>query len=157
MSVLEFSWLDVAVLFFTIYIIYHFFLKKTTQKECEQKEKTKSLPPMHKKDFTVQELLSFNGVDSERILIALCGKVFDVTSSYFFYGPEGAYSKLAGHDATRALCTMNMELVKDIPDDISDIPDLDLHVAKEWYQSFICKLSADHIKESELASLYFAK
>ena len=46
-----------------------------------------SLPPMKKRDFTVKELLEFDGVKNERVLLAVCGKVFDVTKGKSFYGP----------------------------------------------------------------------
>ncbi|VDO52238.1 unnamed protein product [Onchocerca flexuosa] len=65
--------------------------------------------------------------------------VFDVTKGSLFYGPEGAYNTLAGHDATRALAKMDLTLVKDTPDDVSDISDMDLDTAKEWMESFIYK------------------
>lgn len=46
-----------------------------------------SLPPMKKRDFTVKELLQFDGIKNERVLLAVCGKVFDVTKGKSFYGP----------------------------------------------------------------------
>lgn len=71
-------------------------------------------------------------------------QVFDVTKGSLFYGPDGAYSKLAGHDATRALAKMDFNLVKETPDDLSDMSDLDLDTANEWMQSFICKSHSYH-------------
>lgn len=65
--------------------------------------------------------------------------MYDVTRGNIFYGPEGPYSKLAGHDATRALGTMDPNDVKDTPDDLSDVPESQMDNAKEWAQSFSCK------------------
>ncbi|VDK72920.1 unnamed protein product [Onchocerca ochengi] len=141
-AVTELGGWDVVIYVFVVYVVYLVFLKKPTRDlrpDDEEEEVQKALPPMKKRDFTVEQLLPFDGVRNERILIALCGKVFDVTKGSLFYGPEGAYNTLAGHDATRALAKMDLTLVKDIPDDIIDISDVDLNTAKEWMESFICK------------------
>jgi len=46
------------------------------------------LPPMKKKDFTLQQLKEFDGRGKDgRILIAVNGIVFDVTRGRKFYGP----------------------------------------------------------------------
>jgi len=46
------------------------------------------LPPMKKRDFTVEQLREFDGTGKDgRILIALNGNVFDVTKEKRFYGP----------------------------------------------------------------------
>ena len=39
------------------------------------------------KTYTPQTLAPFNGKDGERILLAIDGKVFDVTTGRGFYGP----------------------------------------------------------------------
>jgi len=58
--------------------------------------------PIEFKDFTVLELSKYNGKD-ERILMAVRGKVFDVTAGKQFYGPGGPYRNFAGRDASRGL------------------------------------------------------
>ncbi|EFO21826.1 hypothetical protein LOAG_06659 [Loa loa] len=142
-DVTELGGWDVVVFVFVVYVICVVFLKKSTKDvrpdEGEEEDAPDGLPPMQKRDFTVEELLPFDGVRNERILMAICGTVFDVTKGSLFYGPEGAYAKLAGHDATRALATMDVTLVKDTPDDLRDVSDLDLNTAKEWMQSFMYK------------------
>jgi len=46
------------------------------------------LPPMKKRDFTLEQLKEYNGRGQDgRILIAVNGKVFDVTRGGRFYGP----------------------------------------------------------------------
>lgn len=59
-----------------------------------------------------------------------------MTSAANFYGPEGVYGKLAGHDATRALATMDSDAVKDEQDDLSDLSEADLENAKDWVRLF---------------------
>uniref|UniRef100_A0A183EBH2 Cytochrome b5 heme-binding domain-containing protein n=1 Tax=Gongylonema pulchrum TaxID=637853 RepID=A0A183EBH2_9BILA len=46
---------------------------------------------------------------------------------------------LAGHDATRALGTMDVGDVKDTPDDVSDMTETEKDTVKEWVQSFSYK------------------
>lgn len=56
------------------------------------------LPKMKKRDFTVEELRSFDGNGPDgRILIAVNSKVFDVTKGHRFYGPKGPYAAFAGN------------------------------------------------------------
>jgi Cytochrome b5-like Heme/Steroid binding domain len=52
------------------------------------KPKEPELPPMKKRDFTLSQLREFDGREADgRILIAVNGKVFDVTRGKRFYGP----------------------------------------------------------------------
>uniref|UniRef100_A0A915CXK7 Cytochrome b5 heme-binding domain-containing protein n=1 Tax=Ditylenchus dipsaci TaxID=166011 RepID=A0A915CXK7_9BILA len=90
------------------------------------------IPPLKKQDMTVEQLKKYNGVEDEHICFALLGKIYDVTKGRDFYGVDGAYGALAGHDATRALGTMNIKLVKDEWDDTSDLSPTDLEDAKDW-------------------------
>uniref|UniRef100_A0A2K5YGR6 Progesterone receptor membrane component 1 n=1 Tax=Mandrillus leucophaeus TaxID=9568 RepID=A0A2K5YGR6_MANLE len=45
------------------------------------------LPRLKRRDFTPAELRCFDGVQDPRILMAINGKVFDVTKGRKFYGP----------------------------------------------------------------------
>jgi membrane-associated progesterone receptor component len=46
------------------------------------------LPPMKKQDFTIEQLGQYDGTGPDaRILVAVNGKVFDVTRGKRFYGP----------------------------------------------------------------------
>lgn len=47
----------------------------------------KPLEPMKKRDFTPLELVEYDGVKQKRVLLAVNGKVFDVTRGKDFYGP----------------------------------------------------------------------
>jgi hypothetical protein len=48
------------------------------------------LPRLKRRDFTPAELRRFDGVQDPRILMAINGKVFDVTKGRKFYGPGRA-------------------------------------------------------------------
>jgi len=46
------------------------------------------LPPMKRRDFTLEELKQFDGTGPDgRVLIGVLGKVYDVTKGKRFYGP----------------------------------------------------------------------
>ena len=67
------------------YIVKKFFF--TSDVEEPEEEPGEVLEPMKKRDFTLEELQEFDGNSSPRILIAVNGKVFDVTRGKHFYGP----------------------------------------------------------------------
>lgn len=62
------------------------------------------LPKMKRRDFTLEQLRPFDGVSDPRILMAVNGKVFDVTRARKFYGPgEGGGCGAGPARALRAL------------------------------------------------------
>lgn len=56
-------------------------------KQPDFAEEEKPLPKMKKRDFTIAELKPYDGAENPRILMAVNGKVFDVTRGKKFYGP----------------------------------------------------------------------
>ncbi|KAI8502944.1 PREDICTED: membrane-associated progesterone receptor component 1-like [Branchiostoma belcheri] len=101
------------------------------------------LPPMKKRDFSPQELQKFDGrgepeTEEGRILIAVNGKVFDVSRGRAFYGPEGPYGIFAGRDASRGLGTFSVdkEAIRDEYDDLSDLNAMQWESIREWEQQF---------------------
>lgn len=56
-------------------------------KQPDIAEEEKPLPKMKKRDFTIAELKPYDGIEDPRILMAVNGKVFDVTRGKKFYGP----------------------------------------------------------------------
>ncbi|XKL61790.1 hypothetical protein PGB90_001623 [Kerria lacca] len=99
---------------------------------------TPGLPPMKKRDFTLEELKEYNGIKGEgRILIAVNGNVFDVTKGKSFYGPKGPYAVFAGRDASRGLATFSLEnLESDQYDDLSDLQPHEMASVLEWELQF---------------------
>ena len=55
------------------------------------------------REYTLEELLPFNGRDREHILIGVVNNIYDVSSSPQYYGPDGSYAALAGRDASQSL------------------------------------------------------
>lgn len=62
-----------------------------------------------------EELAEFDGrllpdsSDRAPLLLAVRGRIYDVTAGAAFYGPGRSYHKLVGKDATRAFCTGCLE------------------------------------------------
>nr|ACO10227.1 Membrane-associated progesterone receptor component 1 [Caligus rogercresseyi]ACO10842.1 Membrane-associated progesterone receptor component 1 [Caligus rogercresseyi]ACO11080.1 Membrane-associated progesterone receptor component 1 [Caligus rogercresseyi] len=96
-----------------------------------------SLPPLKKQDFTVEQLKKYDGNGEDgRILIAVNRRVYDVTSGSNFYGKDGPYGNLAGHDASRALAKFQVDNVSNDFDDLSDLGQEDMDQIREWDTQF---------------------
>ncbi|XP_061163961.1 membrane-associated progesterone receptor component 1-like [Saccostrea echinata] len=101
--------------------------------------KKPELPKMKKRDFTLEQLREFDGKGPEgRILIAVNGKVFDVTRGKRFYGPGSPYGVFAGRDASRGLATFSLteDVLKDEFDDLSDLTSMQMESVREWEMQF---------------------
>ncbi|KAJ9586268.1 hypothetical protein L9F63_020088, partial [Diploptera punctata] len=93
--------------------------------------------PKIRKDFTVQELKKYDGTGSDgRILVAVNGKVFDVTKGKRFYGPGGPYSAFGGRDASRGLAKFSVESSNEEYDDLSDLNTMEMDSVREWEMQF---------------------
>jgi len=96
------------------------------------------LPKLKRRDWSPEELQAYDGRgDDGRILVAVNGKVFDMTRGKRFYGPGGPYSVFAGRDATRALATFSLtDEIKVGYDDVSDLSASQLDSVREWEEQF---------------------
>lgn len=54
------------------------------------------LPPLKRRDFTLEQLRPFDGVRDPRILMAIRGRVFDVSRASKFYGPGAGKARRGG-------------------------------------------------------------
>ncbi|XP_053559629.1 membrane-associated progesterone receptor component 2 [Bombina bombina] len=99
---------------------------------------TSTLPRMKRRDFSLQQLREYDGTLNPRILLAVNGKVFDVTQGSKFYGPEGPYGIFAGRDASRGLATFRLdkEALRDEYDDLSDLNAVQMESVREWEMQF---------------------
>ncbi|NXJ59952.1 PGRC2 protein, partial [Rostratula benghalensis] len=97
-----------------------------------------ALPRMKRRDFTREQLREFDGTRNPRILLAVNGKVFDVTKGSKFYGPEGPYGIFAGRDASRGLATfcLDKDALRDEYDDLSDLNAVQMESVREWEMQF---------------------
>lgn len=76
--------LNLSLLGFCIFLLYKIF---RGDKPVDFGEVEKPLPKLKKRDFTILELKPYDGEQDPRILMAVNGKVFDVTRGKKFYGP----------------------------------------------------------------------
>ncbi|KAL1777790.1 membrane-associated progesterone receptor component 2 [Sigmodon hispidus] len=97
-----------------------------------------TLPRMKKRDFSLEQLRQYDGARTPRILLAVNGKVFDVTKGSKFYGPAGPYGIFAGRDASRGLATfcLDKDALRDEYDDLSDLNAVQMESVREWEMQF---------------------
>ncbi|XP_060634932.2 membrane-associated progesterone receptor component 2 [Anolis sagrei] len=97
-----------------------------------------ALPRMKRRDFTLEQLREYDGARTPRLLLAVNGKVFDVTKGSKFYGPEGPYGIFAGRDASRGLATfcLDKDALRDEYDDLSDLNAVQMESVREWEMQF---------------------
>ncbi len=97
------------------------------------------LPRGEERDYTLAELRTFDGKDPEKpLLLAVRGKVFDVTRGRDFYGPSGPYGIFAGKDCTRALAKMSFDEA-DCVGDITGLDAFELEKLDDWIGTFEMK------------------
>ncbi|KAK4686164.1 hypothetical protein P7C73_g3968, partial [Tremellales sp. Uapishka_1] len=104
--------------------------------------------------FTPAQLSEYDGVKSERILLAVMkvgrdGKlskerertVFDVSAGRGFYGPDGMYGNFAGRDASRGLAKHSFDedmltAISDPLDTLDDLSTSEIDNMKGWHETF---------------------
>ncbi|GAV01000.1 hypothetical protein RvY_11777 [Ramazzottius varieornatus] len=133
--------LNLILLSICFYLLWKIIQERFLKKEAPVPKRSPPLPKLPKRDFTLAELRSYDGTASSpdgRILVAINGKVFDVTRGKSFYGPGGAYDNLAGHDASRALATFALgpDAFRDTYDDLSDLTIDQMNTMKDWEAQF---------------------
>ncbi|GJJ78564.1 membrane-associated progesterone receptor component [Entomortierella parvispora] len=99
-------------------------------------------PALVFKEYTPKELAEFDGrTEDTRILMAVQGKVFDVTRGRNFYGPDGPYGNFAGRDASRGLAKNSFDKAMLSPldgpiDKLEDLDDDDKESLANWAEHF---------------------
>ncbi|GBM24413.1 Membrane-associated progesterone receptor component 2 [Araneus ventricosus] len=131
-----YSPLNLILLSVCIYLMYKLFFSKKAD-DAPSSPPVPRLPPMKKRDMTIEELRKYDGTNEEgRVCIAVNGKIFDVTKGKHFYGPGGPYAAFAGRDASRGLATFSVEVANEGYDDLSDLNSMQMDSVREWEIQF---------------------
>ena len=90
-------------------------------------------------DITESQLSRYDGTNASLpILVAIRGKIYDVTSGKSFYGPGGSYAMFSGKDASRALAKMSTK-PEDVVGDLDGLTDKEIGVLDDWDRKFAAK------------------
>ncbi|POI22120.1 hypothetical protein CIB84_014132, partial [Bambusicola thoracicus] len=76
-----------ALVLLAAYRLYLRWRKRSGPGGAAQQSQAALLPRMKRRDFSLEQLREFDGTRNPRILLAVNGKVFDVTKGSKFYGP----------------------------------------------------------------------
>lgn len=90
-----------------------------------------SLASMESRVWTLAELADLKQ-RGQRLLMAVDGLVFDVSSAPGFYGPGKAYHQLVGGDASRALAKTSLAVADLSSRKLSDLSQDEQTTLKQW-------------------------
>ncbi|PJF17444.1 hypothetical protein PSACC_02759 [Paramicrosporidium saccamoebae] len=135
----------IALFVFNIFVAYWLlgYLTTDTKNKPEAKKgPVMKIPPttLKYRDYTLDELLPYNGDELEHVLIAVDQRIYDVTTGRHHYGPGGSYAALAGRDASRSLATHIIPQLKTDSlqgwDELIDLTDKERSILNDWVAFF---------------------
>ncbi|KAL4433840.1 hypothetical protein ABPG75_000281 [Micractinium tetrahymenae] len=90
-------------------------------------------------DLTLTELSKYTGHDPTRpILLAVQGRVFDVSMGRAFYGPGAGYSLFAGKEVARALAKVAVD-EEECTNNLEGLSKMELESLADWERTFESK------------------
>jgi membrane-associated progesterone receptor component len=109
---------------------------RAATRERTQPAAREPLPVGEARDYTADELRAFNGSDPKLpVLLALEGRVFDVTHGRSFYGKGGPYEMFAGRECAVALAKMSFDEA-DVHGDTSVLDGEQREKLTDWLETF---------------------
>jgi membrane-associated progesterone receptor component len=133
------GFLGVMIAYFLIsrFVFYRpVFPKKKKASKTEEEEKPKEEEPIVLRDFTIDQLASYNGTNNQPIYVAMCGDVFDVSEAEDFYGPGKSYHCFAGRNSTRAMAKFCFDEVELANPETADLGPFERMMLQDWYNKF---------------------
>lgn len=79
--------LNLSLLGLCIFLVYQIVRGDRPRAQNDGEEEPPPPPKLKRRDFTQAELRPYDGIQDPRILMAINGKVFDVSRGRKFYGP----------------------------------------------------------------------
>lgn len=120
-------------------VLYMLFQRWRVRKAVERARRESEEMQRSPRPFTAAELQAYDGrALSKPLLLALKGRVLDVTSGSEYYGPEGPYKLMAGRDASYAFAMMSLK-AEDAHADLAGVPDEHLKILDDWYDKLTAK------------------
>jgi len=94
--------------------------------------------PIVERAYTIEEIRGSDGSSNTPILIAIKGKVYDVSKGRQSYGPQGPYHVFAGHDASVALGKGSLD-ASDLDKDYTTLNPSEMSSLNEWIAMYEAK------------------
>lgn len=139
----------VMSLYLCVYIIVFVLLRSDIHPNCVTRRRRNFFDIMEEEDasdnheswcrprrFTTEELKQYNGKNDMPILVALKGKVYDVSSAFAYYGPSGSYASLAGREASRAVARLNFDEKELCNYSLDDLTSRERQTLEKWVKKF---------------------
>ena len=78
-----------------------------------------------------------DGFAAAPIYVGAAGKIYDMSfGGVTFYGPHCPYNIFVGHDASRALAKMSLDIKDVVNSEISDLTEKEIQVLNDWIKTF---------------------
>mmetsp|Transcript_17769 Transcript_17769/g.30631 ORF Transcript_17769/g.30631 Transcript_17769/m.30631 type:complete len:110 (-) Transcript_17769:431-760(-) len=91
------------------------------------------------REFSPQELAEYDGSDPTKpILLAIKGRVFDVSTGASFYGKGCSYNRFTGRDACRGLAIMSLK-DQDLVPSLEGLSPSQMNTLDQWLRKFESK------------------
>lgn len=131
--------LGVVVTFSVVYLSFSYFhggnSNHSSNDDASSKKKDIEDAPVLR-DFTIEQLRTYDGVQNKEIYIGLRGDVYDVSDAVDFYGEGSGYHCFAGREASRAMARLSFDEVDLNSLNLDDLSPFDKSNLDDWVDKF---------------------